>query len=308
MNRNTKLAIIFVGQIILIVILGFVLNTPNSIDYNPKSFTVADTAAINKVTLKTDEGNIELSIVNGKWFVNAAFAADKALIRTLKSVLNRVEVIRPVSQSTNDEILNSLKEQGTLVNIDLENESKAFYTGGNESKTVSYWALDDKVYRVGVPGYNDYLSAIFSLTEIQWKDRQIFNSTWTSVNKIIVDHSEKPDFEVVYENSNLSIPGLNPLDTNNMMNYVYQFDNYLINEYLAQGQFERYDSLSNTKAMATISLTDIDETKNLQLTIFPRLNNEAYHLAIDNKNRWMMIDRARTQKLLPDRSFFVKNQ
>ncbi len=305
MNRNTKLLFIFIGQLVVIGILFSVNNADRSLNYDPKLFSVADTAAIESIQIEGVE-TINIQPVSGKWYVNEKFQADRALMHTIKSVLNRVEVVRPVSDKVNPEILTNLKENGTTVKVIIDGNPIEFLAGGNDSRTISYFAKDDQVYRVGIPGYQDYVSAIFGLKEIQWKDRVIFNSTWTSINSIEVSKQNGNGFTVVYENSDLFIPEVTPLDSSKMMQYVYQFEGYMINEYIQPGQFSRYDSLSETSPMGVLTISDIDESKNVSVKVFPALANEGYHLAIDDKNRWMMIDRRRVLGLLPDKDVFKK--
>ncbi len=307
MHKNIKLTGVFILQLIVIVVLFFGNNSSPEVDYEPDLFSVADTANITKVALKKDAIEVVLSNASGKWMVNGDQDADDALIRILKSVMNRVEVLRPVSKKINEQIVQQVSSEGVEVQLFSGDELVTrFYAGGNENRTISYFVQDNRAYRVGVPGYKDYVSAIFGLTPIQWKERMIFNSSWRSVNEIKVDFNTKEGFMVKFQDKDLSVPGIEPLDTGKMMNYVYQFDRFLINEFVESGQFERYDSLAATKPYATLQITDIDKAKNLTLAIFPALPNEGFHLATDNKGRMMMIDKKRVNALLPDRQHFIK--
>lgn len=308
MHKNIKLLIVLIAQVVLISVLFVVNSSSSGVDYEPKLFTVADTASISKIELTKAGKTVELANTNGQWLVNNDFDADNALIRVIKSVLNRVEVLRPVSTKINSEIVQQVMENGVAVKLYDAELLKTFYVGGNQNKTISYFVHNNKAYRVGVPGYNDYLSAIFGLTPIQWKERTIFSSSWRSVNKIDVKFRYQDDFSILFANNDLSVVGVEPLDSANMMNYIYQFDRFLVNEYVEKGQFKRYDSLAQTTPEATLEITDIDESKNLKINVFPALPNEGFHLVTDNKGRMMMIDLRRISQLFPNKQVFYKEE
>lgn len=308
-NKNKKLLVILAVQAIVVLILVFTNGSSARLDFETDIFTMADTANISKVELTHEGGMVTLSKINNSWYVDDQEVADRSLMLFLKSILKRVEVKRPISQKDKDRVIASLKSEGAKVVIYQGSDAiLTFYAGGNDGKSKSYFATEEQPYIVNVPGYQDYLSGIFKLKAHQWKDRLIASSSWRSISEIVVDAKEDGGFRLHFTGQDLTVEGVTPLDSNNMMSYVSQFSAFMINEFVLSGQFERYDSLVNTDPMATLTLTDIDAGKNLKLKIFPRFPDEGYHLITDQKGRMMMVDMRRVSGLVPPRQFFEKRE
>ncbi len=309
MKKNTKLIIILSIQLILVVSLYFADRDSSKLDFDNKLFTVADTSSISKMELLHGEKLVTLESINNQWFINGKEEADQALVAYIKSVMNRVAVTRPISSKQQEIVYSQLKTDGVLVRVFQGEElKKEFYAGGNEARTKSYFATEGKSYLVNVPGYQDYLSGIFKLKAHQWKERLLFSSSWRSVGKIEIDKKSADGFKILFTGKDLTVEGVVPLDTNIMMNYIAQYQNFKINEFIEPGQFERYDSLVQTQPIAKIILEDLDASKNLKISILPRLPNEGFHLMVDENKRMMMVDRKRISNLIPPRKVFVKRE
>ena len=308
-NKNKKLLIILAVQVIVVSILAFTGGNNTKLDFETDIFTVADTADITKIELSHEANLVTLSKINNSWYVNEKEEADRSLMLFLKSILKRVEVKRPISQKDKDKVFESLKDDGAKVVVyNGSDKVLTFYAGGNEGKTKSYFATNEKPYIVNVSGYQDYLSGIFKLKAHQWKDRLIASSSWRSISEIKVNAQNDEGFRVYFTGQDLAVEDVNPLDTGKMMNYVGQFSAFMINEFVLPGQFEKYDSLANTDPMATLTLTDIDAGKNLELKVFHRFPDEGYHLIVDQKGRMMMVDMRRVSGIVPPKKFFEKQE
>jgi len=309
MKKNRNLLVLLGVQLIIIATLYFSGKDSGRLDFDNKLFTVSDTSRISKVQLINEVNSVTLENVNGTWFIDGKEKADPSLIVYIKSVLNRVEITRPVSSKQRVITSDQLKSDGILVKVfDGQEVIKEFYAGGNRSKTKSYFAQNDKPYIVNVRGYQDYLSGIFKLKAHQWKDRLVFNSSWRSVSKIAVERKTDDGFTISFTGKDLTVEGIVPLDTNNMMNYISQYRGFMINEFVVTGQFDRYDSLAQTQPLATLAIEDIDQSKNLKVNVFPALPREEYHLLTDENGRMMMVDRQRVANLIPPRKAFVKRE
>ncbi|MEL7144797.1 MAG: hypothetical protein AAFO69_00405 [Bacteroidota bacterium] len=306
-SKSNKLWILLAMQAVVIALLAFTSDSGSRLNFDTALFTVTDTASISKIELHHEAEIVKLSKLNDRWFINEKEIADQSLMVYVKSILHRVTVQRPISGKQQAQVYANLKNEAPLVKLyNGETLVKEFYAGGNEGKTKSYFALDGVPYIVNVPGYQDYLSGVFKLKSHQWKDRRVSGSSWRSISKIEVEKATGDGFVVAFTGQDLTVEGVNPLDTNNMMNYVSQYAQFMINEFVMPGQFERYDSLKLTTPEATITLQDLDESRNFQWKVFPRLPKEGYHLITDQQGRMMMVDMRRVGNLIPPRKFFVK--
>ena len=309
-NRSKQLLVLLAVQLVVIALLAFTNGGGSRLNFDTQLFTVADTASITAIELVLNENEtVKLSAVGGRWLINEAEVADPALMIYVKSVLTRVAVQRPISTRQQEQVRSDLETNAPRVKIFAGEEVISdFYAGGNEGKTKSYFAKEGTAYIVNVPGYQDYLSGIFKLRAHQWKDRRVSSSSWRSISKIAVNKRKGDGFVVAFTGRDLTVEGVTPLDTNNMMNYVSQYAQFVINEFVVPGQFARYDSLAKTRPEATITLEDIDVNRNFTWNIYPRLPQEGYHLITDKEGRMMMVDMRRVANLIPPRKFFIKRK
>lgn len=308
-SKSTKLLVLLAVQVVVIALLAFTNDNGSKLDFDTQLFTVADTASIDRIELLLDGETVKLGKRNDRWLINDKAVADRSLMTYLKSILNRVAVQRPISTRQKEQVYQELLANAPLVKLYAGEEVvKAFYAGGNEGKTKNYFAIAGVPYIVNVPGYQDYLSGIFKLKAHQWKDRRVASSSWRSISKIAVEKVSGDGFTVAFTGQDLTVEGVNPLDTNNMMNYVSQYAQFMINEFVIPGQFARYDSLLQTAPEATIVLEDLDESRNFSWKVYPRLAKEGYHLITDEEGRMMMVDMRRVANLMPPRQFFVKKK
>ena len=174
MHKNYKLILILLLLVATSLTLSFTGGKSSSTKFRVDIFSVADTSGIQSITIKND-GLVKLErSTTGIWMVNDKFEVDPSLRRVLLAVLSQVNVKRPVSQIQNEEISASLMN-GTRIEIAFEDNEIAFYAGGNPGRTQSYFLEEgsDQPYIVEIPGYRNYISGIFELKEIQWKNRYL---------------------------------------------------------------------------------------------------------------------------------------
>lgn len=273
-------------------------------------FSVADTSAIQSITIQ-NEGLVKLEKTSpGQWTVNDQFKADASLQRVLLAVLNQVSVKRPVSQIQKEEITTALKE-GMRVEVGFEGNTSAFYVGGSQGRTQSYFLEEgsDQPYIVEIPGYRNYISGIFELKALHWKDRKIFNTHWRSLRSLQVDYPDnsKDNFRIYFDEAFFKIEGIAEMDTTALMNYLSPFEYFETNEFISKGFSSLYDSLIQTPALAVINIEDINQSRSQQLTLFPKLENDNYILGVNKDGEISIFDFRRVRQLLAKRDDFSLN-
>ena len=114
MHRNHQLISILILLVLTSIVLSFLGNNQSTTEFSVDIFSVADTSAIQSITIQ-NEGLVKLEKTSpGLWMVNDQFKVDASLQRVLLAVLNQVNVKRPVSQIQREEIATVLKN-GTRV-------------------------------------------------------------------------------------------------------------------------------------------------------------------------------------------------
>ncbi|MDP4680949.1 MAG: DUF4340 domain-containing protein [Cyclobacteriaceae bacterium] len=308
MKKNTKLAIILAGLILISILISFSGRQEKRQSFDPLMFTVRDTTAVESVVI-AGNATIELKRVEGRWRLNDEFEADFNMIEVLKSILSQVKVKRPVAKLNQDDIVNDLKQSGRSVTVNYKDGSTySFVAGGNSSKKDSYYLRDDLAYLVEIPGYNNYISGIFELTKNQWRDRVLFTTTWRSLQSLNINFTaSKEELEIFFNQKFLAVKGVDQLDTTSLMNYMEQFQYFQINDFLEKGKYEKYDSLLQTEHMAILTIKDIDQTKNRKLNVYPLIKGESFYLLTDEKEEMMVIDSKRMNNLLSKKDQFISN-
>jgi len=309
MHKNHKLILILLLLIVTSLALSFSGGKTSSTRFRIDTFSLADTSAIQSITIMNDElVKLEKSAA-GNWVVNDQFDVDPSLKRVLLAVLNQVSVKRPVAQIQNEEITASLKN-GTRVQIALEDRNLAFYAGGSPERTQSYFLEEgsDQPYVVEIPGYRNYISGIFELKELQWKDRKIFNTHWRSLQSLQVDYpgNSEISFRIFFNREFFEIEGISAIDTTALMTYLAPFEYFETNEFIQSGFSSRYDSLLKTEPIAIITIEDINKSRSQQLTLFSKPDDDNFVLGLNKDGEMSLFDFRRIRQLLAKRDDFSR--
>ena len=307
MNKVTKLGLLLGGLILISVVIAFSGEKGNSRSFDESRFTIADTAAIQSISISKGNSTNMLTRSQYGWRINDRYAADRDMTQVLKTILAQVTVKRPVAKMNQEEIIQELATTGRQIEVTLVNNEKiSFTSGGNASKTDSYFYQDGTVYIVSIPGYNNYVSGIFEIPENQWRDRLLFSSSWRSIQTLELDYlGKKPKTRVFFDEKFLAVEGIQSLDTVALMNYLGQYEYFQLNDYLARGIYPRYDSLAETNPLALLSMKDINEARSVNLKVYPLLTNEKFYLLKNEEDEMMVIDSKRMEGLLVDREKFI---
>lgn len=307
MNKNVKLLIILIGLIIVSVSIALYDGSSENNDFEAGIFQVEDTASIATIRIKNAETTISINKRNGNWILNDQYLVDQNLTKILTNILAQVQVKRPVARLNNSEVYKGLITNGNQVEVTLtDGEKLTFLSGGNQAKTTSYYAepKTEKVYIVEIPGYNNYISGIFELTKNQWRDRVLFASSWRTVKELKIDYSIESDLSIEFEDKFLKVEGVSKIDTTKLLSYLDQFEYFQINDYLEKGNYPKYDSLSNTKPLARLAISDIDNSKNRNLKVYAKMKGERFYLLTDPSDQMMVVDEKRMESILVSNNQF----
>ena len=301
MHKNYRLLIILGILVAISVALGLYSGKKSSSNFRVDIFSIPDTSAIESIAI---EGSQPVNLVraeDGSWKVNDRFKVSPNLRNLLLSLLNQVTVRRPVSNIQKDEISEGLRDN-KKVSINVAGETLSYYVGGNPARTQSYFMLadSDQPYIVEIPGYRNYLSGIFDLTEYQWRDRRLFNTHWRSLQSLKVSYPTniKSDLNIYFENAFFKVERVSRLDTTALMEYLATYELFEANEFIPRGFSVAYDSLSQLEPLAIIDLEEINAANNQRLSIYPKLDHDDYILTSNKDGELSLTDFRRIRPFL----------
>jgi len=294
-SKNLTLIAFCLG-LILVNLLLFFIDDNNAGNVRKDLFDFSDTTSIRSIDIIYLDEKIALKEEESAWHTGDGYRVDGSLRNVLFAVLSRLEVTRKVGGELEKSLLVRSEKEGAKVCLpDLESD---FTVIGNENKTKTFFIANDKsVYEVGIPGYSDYLGAIFTLSSVQWRDRLVFDGSVRTIQSVNIDFESSPDLSIQFEDGFFRIENVTIVDTTKVEDYLNLFSRLQANERIEPGSFNRYDSLSSTTPTARIAVKDLRENT-LQLSVFPSLEGENFHLTRKENGELLIFDNRRIHQLL----------
>ncbi len=300
MHKNHKLLIFLLGLIIVSLTLSLTSGIKSNSNFRVDLFRVSDTSLIQSIKIDNKQ-QVEINRSGNSWSINNKYGINRNLKNVLLAVLNQINVRRPVSKIQQEEIAEQLRLSTQIV-VTLGERTIEFFAGGNAARTQSYFMIkgEDQPYIVEIPGYRNYISGIFELTEMQWRERTLFSSNWRSLQDLKISYPGHPDnnVNIYFEEDFFKIDRVAAMDTLKLMTYLSNYEFFEANEFIPSGFSSSYDSLAQTSPLAVIELNEINRDKNQQLSVFPKLENDNYMLTLNKGGELSLVDYARIIRLL----------
>lgn len=304
-KKNKVLVISFGGLMILAVVLFFYQADKQEIDKS--IFKVDDLSLVDRVTLSSANGDVELSFSGSKWLVNNNQEADEQLITILFATLQQAEPKRQVANSMKDSVSSMVLNHGVKLNL-YQGEAlvKSFYAGGNAAKTEAYF-MDDEPYIMVIPGYRVYVSGVFEVEANGWRDKRVFNFNWRNFKKLEAKFSRQANqnFSIADQGSGFDLVNSPPSDTTRLNDYLDAVSLLMAKEYLTSGRQSIYDSLIQTLPIATISVYDLGDNV-MTLDLYPPLDGDPDALGRLNGIDPVLFGREQVIPILKTRDYFRK--
>ncbi len=295
MSRSAK----YIVAIVLLVVANlwlFLSTSVNDKGSAQKYFDSQDLEGVSAFEFVYASDTVKMSLSGDGWIVNDAYKADQSFVNTLISVLKRVEVGNAI-ENWDREILGSV-----VVEFDF-NSRYRFQYATNPNKTRSFFISENEVREVSVPGYRDNVIDIFTLHPDQWRDRLVFDGSWRTIQKIVVENDLGENFQISFDDKFFLLNEQQPTDSSAVVEYLNQFQQFQANEMISPGRFEELDSLAETQPIASVSIDDIKNAEPILWQVFPNKPGQSYHLVINQAGDRMVIDARRVRQILsnPDR-------
>lgn len=300
-RRNWALAIILIALTAVFALLVSQKGPAGNIDVDKNLFTVADTAALEKIILRQPGGVVQtLEKRNDYWLLNGEHAADPAIMRLMLSMLNQVQVKRPVARTQQEEVLNTLEEQGVEVEL-VGATPGSFVVGGRPDDRISYFATEEEAYVMELPGYSSYISGLFYLTQSDLRNKLI--TTLNSLNFQALDVEYPGDtaenVRIRFENNMLGVADVARPDSSILFQYMMIFEPLQISGYYTRGEDPVYDSLLQTPPLAIFKMRTVGNAEGVTLQLYPKLPGKPFRLGyLPQKEEAVLLDERLAQAML----------
>ena len=214
-----KTTLYIVGIILLVMAIVAVILAKNG-TFRPVSergpeadcFAVKDTAAIQKIFIADQRGNmVLLSKKEGAWFVNDSMPALTENVNDLLSIIRNITVVHTVQKKGQPTINEAIARRGikveiyqiapkfSLFGIDFsvkERKTQVYYIGEATQTNLGNYALLEGAKEpciVCVPGFRGYLSPLYSPIPTNWYSHTLYQTKITrSASVDFVDY-ENPE-------------------------------------------------------------------------------------------------------------------
>jgi hypothetical protein len=312
-HKNLLLIFLLAILVAISVVLSIMLRPKTTTFADSNLFTVQDTTLIQTITIKSENNQIDnvLEKTPEGWTINKVYKADPNIIRVLLSVLNQITISRSVAKNQAQNIKDDILQKGYEVHIESANRViKSFYCLGNSTKTVSIMMKEggETPYIVHLPGYDSYVAGMFEISELDWRKRLIFQSTWRSLQRLelLYPKMSRNNVEIRFNLDFFEITGVESLDTTAMMDFIDLFQYYQADRFIEPVEGTTYDSLLSVEPYLMLSLDDIDPKKSNRVIFYPKLEEDPMILGKLDDGQIALFDYKRIRKTFRRKNQFVK--
>ncbi|TAE01259.1 MAG: hypothetical protein EAZ97_03485 [Bacteroidetes bacterium] len=251
---------------------------------------------------KFEFGKIVLEKEGEIWKVNQKYKADFPMVKELTSILQKMSIRKPVAENQISEIKEKIMNKGITVNVfSGENLLKSFKIYGQENQT--FGMIGEQPYLLYSQGFEIVLHQVFQMSELEWKDKNIFSLSWLGVRKIEMNYPkmEENSFKIAFDADSYKVEGVNRLDSVRVDQYLQQIANLRAAWFMENPVLQ--DSLSKTSPFCQIQIEDLSNEPQKQLDIYENPNGL---FGILNKKELLMFDKRSLAKLLAKKTDFIK--
>ena len=166
-----------------------------------KKFAIEDINSIDKIFLSDRKGtNLTLVKKDKIWIINELYNVRNDAISTLLNTIGELEVQRPVSNTSYNNVITQLATTGVKVEIYYKNKVKTYTVGGSTNNHLGTYMLmqgADNPYVVHIAGFNGFLSPRYGIQGYEldinsWRDNTIFNIEIENINEISLQNLQNP--------------------------------------------------------------------------------------------------------------------
>lgn len=198
---------------ILLVLLSMVFfaikgRKNQTLDSSETGFALPDTNDITQIKI-IDQDTRKVSLnrqSSTQWQVNGKYPARPDAVSNLLYTIAKLQIIRPVPNSSLQNVMEEFKNPPKTVEIYLNDKhdvpAKKYFLGSpppNLNGTTALMNNAARPYVIGIPTVQGHLLSRYFTREEVWRDRDIFNYNANDIATVRVDYTKEPQhsFELI---------------------------------------------------------------------------------------------------------------
>jgi len=145
---------------------------------NERDFAVEDISEIDRIELRTNKRQLELTRDAEVWRVNHTFEVRSRAMLVFLEGLSHLEPEAPVSRKMLPQIQEHLREEGVYVALYKGKRlQKAFYVSRPDFTKQTYMVMDEATlpFAVRIPAFQGQVSALFQVDLNFWRSPMVFD-------------------------------------------------------------------------------------------------------------------------------------
>jgi len=306
-RRNKYLAILLAVLSACTVLLFWQLNYRNDQWVDADLFRVDQLDKIDRFTLTSTEGKVELRFEEGQWRVNDKYEADRNLVKVFFATMEQMVPKREVAGSNSDSLLARFSDSHVKVSLfEKEVERLSFLVDGDGKNGETFAKKEESaLYLMKIPGYRVYVAGIFEAGEGVWREKRIFDFNWRNFKqlKAVFPASPSDNFTVVFKDGYFGIDQLQAVDTTKMNDYLDAVSLLQATEYVTSEARARYDSMLNSTNSFSIEVSDI-AGRSYALDLYKPLNATAQVPGRTHTGEIVLFERSAIAPIAKGRQYF----
>jgi len=282
MNKN-KLYIILILTLFILSAVVFLTKSKGTLSKD-SNFAIKNINSVNKIALYANNTKVILAKSNKQWKVNKKYLVRPKAIDAFLKVLNRIDILSPVSHAHEMNVRKLLNDNSVFVKIYKNNRIlKSYYlsipSSMNQKSYISK-EIDSDIYVARISAYSGNIASLFVIDENYWRNKIVFNYKPQQIKKVSVNIPSKPksSFEITnYNDGSFSIKALDKtvhisnFDVEKAAHYLTNFHNINFTK-IAKLSAHKQDSILTSPIFYSLSLEDINGDIQ-RIDIYKKFNN-----------------------------------
>jgi len=257
---------VIVGVVFLLVLATITVwmrnsDSSNTIQNEISEFSFADTASVDHIILKDENGTIiDLKKGNDRWTLNDEFMARPDAVRNLLTTMKKVSVRAPISQQEMNTVLKNIITSHTLVEMYVGSDLvRNYYVGGPDKEHTGTYMLmkgAQRPYLMHIEGFHGFLTPRFFTNTYEWRHRGVFEYKPEEIGSIEINYVNRADKDFRIERA---ATGDFEVFVGPDMTPVASIDSFMLSAYLTNYKMIHYESYEETKSDAFLDSVRVSE-------------------------------------------------
>ncbi len=317
--KSNQRTLLLVGVLVLLGLGTWWLtrraaNAGSTLDTTVTAFSVADTAAVDKIFIASQNGQSHTfkRVARSYWRLDDKYDVQSAMIGMLLETISRVRVKSPVPKAARNGVIRTIAASGIKVEVYQHEELvKTFYVGGVTSDQLgTYMILDgsEQPFVTHIPGFEGFLTTRFVVKPRDWRTNPVFGTPIQNLQSIEVTAEGQPDrtFTVRRQGGGFVVDGLPQADTLLVRQFARQFGRVYGQNFLDSVQQIQADTLTRKTPHYVITVRGKGRPERVRLWQ-PKGNlNNMFAITDRDSAETMVVQTYVFNQLLAHRTDFIR--